>query len=289
MVLGNLTWRLGASGTVLNDDPAFVGDPFIDIMRARGFDSAPARMAEHDHEGMDGGFVDAVFEKSRPIALEGVLYSDVSSIMGILDGLKAEWAPGPATKQLYVKWPSLTERILNVKTIGVAFDIDTAMRIGTTPVQFTAIAEDPRFYDSTQLIVNIPLGATVFTGFSFPFTFSFSFGGTTTITDGKTITNYGNRDTGAILRIYGPSVNPSIISDTDSLQLDFNTTINSGEYLEIDLAAHSVRLNGIINRRNTLLAPNWFLLSPGSTFIRYQAESGSTGSSVDVIYSSAWR
>lgn len=289
MTLDAFTVRLGDTGIVLNDDPAIFEDPFVDIYSFNGFDSAPSRQSEHDHEGTDGGFVDAEFEKSRPITLTGTVFAHSSTVMAFLDTLKANWAFSRTPVPLYVQWPGVGERIIFVKPLGCRFDISTAVRAGQTEIQFQCIAEDPRFYDTTQVTLTVLLGAIVFTGRSYPKSYNFGYGSTTAVGDGGTVTNFGNRDAPAILRINGPSVNPSIIHDNTGSQLDFNITIATGHYLEIDLKTHTVRLDGSVNRRSALISPNWFLLGAGSNFIRYQAESGSSGSSLDIIYRSAWR
>lgn len=289
MPLEDMTWRLGTEGIVLNDDPTVFGDPFVDIMTARGFDSAPPRTAENDHEGVDGGFVDAEFEKARPVALEGVVYATSDTIMRFLDTLKENWSPSTVPVPLYVKYPLLGERVLNIKPLGCSYDITTAYRLGTAPIMFQGIAEDPAFYDATYITTTVPLGALVFTGRSYPKSYNFGYGSTTAIADGQTIVNTGNRRSPAVLRINGPSVNPTIIHDTSSSRLDFNITVPTGSYLEIDLRSKTVRLDGTANRRTALLAPNWFMLSKGENFIRYQAQTGSTGSSLDIVFSPAWR
>lgn len=288
MALDDFTCKLGSTGYVLNDDPVLADDSYVDIYSFKGFDSAPPRLSEHDHEGTDGGFVDAEFDKARPISLEGVLFSTCDEAMGVLDTLKKNWSLSSTEVPLYIKWPGLGERLINVKPLGCRFDIDTAIRTGRTSVLFQAIAEDPRFYDVTQITVNVPLVSIVFTGRGYSKSYNFGYGSTTAVAEGRTITNFGNRKAPATIRINGPSVNPTIIHDTTSSQLDFTITIPSGQYLDIDLRTHTVRLNGTANRRTALKAPNWFLLHPGNNFIRYQAESGSSGSSADVIYRSAW-
>lgn len=278
------TFKLGNSGIVLNTSPA---TPFVDITGVSGLDNAPYRETQRDHEGQDGGFMDAEFEKGRPIVLTGDIYATPGSVESYLDSLKANWAPSSALIPFYFKSPGISERLLFVKPLGCKYDWDTGLRIGTIPVQFKAFAEDPRLYDSTQSVASIPFAAGASTGFGFNLGFSFGFGGTSS-TDGQFILNAGNRPTPLQFTINGPCDTPTIRDDTYGHALAFNIILASGETLVIDTYYKTVKLNGINNRRGKLINPDWFFLQPGSTFIRYNAVSG-VGSSLDIRYRSAWR
>jgi hypothetical protein len=56
----------------------------------------------------------------------------------------------------------------------------------------------------------------------------------------------------------------------------------------IDLYNRTVRLNGTASRRNTLINPDWFMLSPGDNIIRYRADS-SGNPDASISYRNAWR
>lgn len=284
----DLSFRLGDTGVILNTDSS--GLPFVDIDSVKGFDSAPFRTTQRDHEGDEGGFMDAEFEKGRDLVLGGTLYCDTGTMESFLDSLKANWAPSRVQVPLYYKAPGVNERKLLVKPLGVRYDWDSLRRTGECPVQFGAYAEDPRIYDSTQLSVTMSLGATVLSGFGFNLGFNFGFGGVTSTTDQVQINVGGNRPTPPIFVINGPVQDPRILSDTANKEMVFSPiTLAVGETLTVDVKNRTVKLNGTTNRRNTLIAPTWFNLSPGVNSLRFRAASSDPAAFTTVYYSSAWR
>jgi tail protein len=284
MPLADLTFKLGDNGFVLNSD---ISLPFVDIDRVSGLDSPPFRETVRDHEGTDGGYLDAEFEKGRDLSLEGTAYCDVNNVETFLDTIKANYAPVRNPVPFYVKADgSVAERVLFVKPRGVRYDWDLLRRTGQTPIQFLLYAEDPRIYTNVLQTIPVPFGGLATTGFGFSFGFNLSFGATVPAT-GATITVGGNRPAPAVLHIVGPIVDPRIINETDSKTLAFVITLSASDTLDIDLANRTVVLNGNVNRRNTLQTPDWFLFNPGNTFLRFGGASG-TGT-LSVIFRDAWR
>jgi hypothetical protein len=278
------TFQLGDTGIVLNDDAASI--PFVDIDRVTGLDSPQFRETMRDHEGVDGGFIDAEFETGREIFLEGTAYCQAGLEEVYMDQLKFNYAPVRTSIPFYLKAPSVDERVIFVKSRGVSYDWSTLRRIGMTRIQFKMFAEDPRLYDNFLQQYVIPFGGEIGTGLGFSFGFPFGFGATV-LPNGLTVTNVGNRPTPAILTIQGPVVNPQIINDTLSRRLGFIITLGALDTLVIDLGNRTVNLNGNVNRRNTMSTAEWFLISPGDSFIRFGGGSG-TGT-MTVTFRNAWR
>ena len=278
------TFQLGDTGIVLNDDAASI--PFVDIDRVTGLDSPTFRETMRDHEGVDGGFIDAEFETGREIFLEGTAYCQAGLEEVYMDQLKFNYAPVRTSIPFYLKAPSVDERVIFVKSRGVSYDWSTLRRIGMTRIQFKMFAEDPRLYDNFLQEYIIPFGGEIGTGLGFSFGFPFGFGATV-LPNGLTITNVGNRSTPAILTIQGPVVNPQIINDTLSRRLGFIITLGALDTLVVDLGNRTVNLNGNVNRRNTMSTAEWFLISSGDSFIRFGGASG-TGT-MTVTFRNAWR
>ena len=281
MVLADYTFQLD-SGVVLNTDTL----PFVDVQRVVGLDSAPYRETIRDHEGTDGGYIDAEFETGREVIVEGIAYCDVDNAETFFDSLKQNYAPVTTPIPFVFKAPGVDERVVFVKTRGVKYDWDTARRIGATPIQALMYAEDPRIYGNDLINQVIPSGGSATTGFGFNLGFNLSFGASVP-PDGQFVVNAGNRPTPAILTIAGPVVNPRVVNDTDSITLSFVIELTASDTLTVDLANRTVLLNGIVNRRDTLQEPSWFLFNPGSTFIRFGGGTG-TGT-LTVSYRNAWR
>lgn len=281
----DLTFRLTTTGVILNTTAS---QPFVDITKVTGLDSAPYRTTERDWEGNDGGFMDAEFEKGRAVVLDGTVFCDTGSIEDYLDDLKANFAPATTLQNFYFKVPGQVERVLFVKPLGCRYDWDELRRTGQAAIQFSVFAEDPRIYDSALLSATVPLGAQVFTGFGFNFGFDFGFGGTSTTTDQVTIIIGGNRPTPPIFEIIGPVTNPRILNDVTGDELRFNIELFALDVLTIDTKYKTVRLNGTANRRSALVAPDWYFLEPGSNTLRYRAESVAA-STLNIYYRNAWR
>lgn len=279
------TFKLGDDGIVLNTDS--FGLPFVDVTRITGLDNAQYRETRRDHEGSDGGFIDAEFEKARDIIIDGDVYSDSNTVEDYLDDLKSNFAPLRDSIPLYLKSPGQDERLVYVKPLGCKYDWDSLRRTGITRAQFKMFAEDPRIYASVESVATVPFAAGASTGFGFDLGFSFGFGGSSG-TDGVFVTNVGNRPTPPVFTITGPCDTPSIRDDTNGHVLSFSIILGAGETLVIDTQYKTVKLNGSVNRRGTLQDPDWFYLEPGQTFIRYNAISG-VGSSMEIRFRSAWR
>jgi hypothetical protein len=291
-LVNDTTFQLGDNGVVLNDDTQ-LGIPFVDIEVVGGLDSAPFRQTKRDHEGVDGGFMDAEFEQGRDISLSGVVYANGNPMETFLDSLKANWGPSGVLVPLYIFTIETGLRVVFVKPLGCQYDWDALRRTGMAAITFTAYAEDPRIYTGTLITSILPLGATVFSGFGFPLGFPFSFGGVSTTTDGVYVYNNGNRPAPVVMTITGPVINPIIMNDTTNSIMQFNITLSSIDTLTVDTQYHTVRLNGVTNRRSTLITPGWFMLQPaptatlGANFIRFRS-SGGTGT-LTIAYRASWR
>lgn len=285
MPLSDLTFQLD-TGPVMNLDPG--SGPFIDVQRIRGLDSAPFRTTERDHEGVDGSFMDAEFEKGRSIIVEGTVYATTDTIESYLDTLKETFAPSRTLKPFVWKAPGVNERVLFVKPTGIAYDWESARRIGCTDFQAQMFAEIPLIFDNNVQSPFMSLGALVTTGFGFNLGFNFGFGGVSSTVDGVTFVVEGNRPTPATFIMTGPVLNPQIISDTAGLAMAFQIELFTGDTLVVDTYYRTVKLNDVANRRNTLVSPNWFHLATGTNFIRYRAETA-TASTLTVQYRPAWR
>lgn len=101
--------------------------------------------------------------------------------------------------------------------------------------------------------------------------------------------NLGTYPTGAIMRINGPVVNPTITDIELDSDLSFVITVADGDYLEIDLLNRGVLLNGVTNRRATMLiGSRWFMLQPGTNTLVLDADSMGSGATLEVDFRSAW-
>lgn len=279
------SYQLTDTGVVLNPNDQTL--PFVDITNVSGLDTPEIRSTERDHEGTDGGFLDAEFEKMRTIVLEGQVIGDATTVESFLDTLKGNWAPRRTVVPLNFAHPGVSQRLIYVKPLGCKYDVSQARRYGSTDIQFMCQAEDPRIYDYGLQSIALPTGVPLTTGFGFSLGFSFGFGAPAS-PDGVTVTNGGNRPAPAIITLTGPVTDPVIYNDTYSHTLEFDIVVASGDYLVIDLGNRTVKLNGSVSRRGALLNPDWFFLEPGDNFLRYRAASGGS-TPATVAFRNAWR
>lgn len=284
MAVDEYEFKLDDTGVLLNSGDTI---PFVDITRATGLDSPEFRESMRDHEGVDGGFIDAEFERGREIILEGTIYGDPDNFETYMDTIKANFAPSSVPIPFYLKSPGVDERVIFVKPRGVRYDWDTMRRIGMTTAQFMMYAEDPRQYTNLLISQSISYGGDTGVGLQFSFGFDVDFGGGAT-PGGGNVTNNGNRSTPCIIVITGPVTNPVITNATVGSTIRFSIALTALDTLTIDTGNRTVYLNGSINRRNTMTTSEWFYIVPGTNQINYGALSG-TGSSLNIQFRSAWR
>jgi hypothetical protein len=283
--LSDYQFQLNDTGVLLNGNDS--ATPFVDVERVAGLDSPPFRETVRDHEGVDGGFIDAEFEKGREIVIEGTAYCDISSVEPFIDDLKANYAPVTTPIPLYFKSSGVDERVIFVKPRGARFDWETMRRLGMTAIQFLMYAEDPRIYTNSLSSTTINYGGDTGIGFAFSVAFSLDFGGGAT-PGGANVTNDGNRPSPCVLTITGPVINPVIYNNTTGNVIRFTIELAAMDTLTIDTGNRTVYLNGSINRRNTMTNPDWFFIIPGVNQILYGGLTG-TGSTLNVAFRSAWR
>lgn len=267
-------------GVTLNTD-ATAFAPFVDIDKVSGLDQPDFRETFRDHEGVDGGFLDAEFEKGRDIVLGGTVYGPSVLLESYLDNLKHSYAPRRTPTKFFFYVPGVGLRYVYVKPRGVRYDWDQARRTGQSPIQFRMYAEDPRLYSYPSMIQEVPLVAYQTSGFGFNLGFSFGFGGST-ISDGFTAVNTGNRSAPLVVTIYGPCRIPRLVNDTTGQALIVNITLGANDVLVVDMLNHTVQFNGV-GRRNLVTSNGWFLVAPRANSLRFQAGGGSSGATGPVL------
>lgn len=79
--------------------------------------------------------------------------------------------------------------------------------------------------------------------------------GATVVSGSVTVTATGNAQPPVLIRINGPAVSP-IIRDEDGGSMPLNISLDAGQWLDVDLDARTIKLNGTVSRRN-LLRGRW--------------------------------
>jgi hypothetical protein len=259
-------YQYSDTGILLNGDAD--GLPFVDVEAIEGLDTAPFRSQIRDREGIDGGYVDARFMTVRTIVMEGKIYTIPNQSETYIDALKANFAPTEFPKPFYFQTDA-GQRVAYGKSLGLNYRKDALRRLGVYEFQLQIVCEDPRVYDPLPVVASTSLNAVTTSGRTYPKSYPLLYG---VAASNNALQLYlgGNRQTTGLIRINGPVVNPSVVYDNTGTTLAFNTTIANGDYIEIDLGAKSVLMNGTAPRRNVMsLIGSWFYLSPGANDFRY--------------------
>jgi phage-related protein len=269
------------TGMVLNSfDAGVVAElPFIDVTRVAGLDSPEFRTATRDHEGLDGGFVDAEFMTMRTVVVECVLYANPTDPEAITDTIRYNFRPGSDARPFYFKHPGKPVRVVFGKALGARYDVNELRRVGRTEAQLTIQCPDPYIYDADVVTTEGNIAASPGTGIVFNMSFNLTFGGTATgDPGGADVINVGNHDMYPLITIFGPVVQPTIVESNSGKWMGFDLTLTKTDYLVIDTRKHTIYLNGIQSRRSSLVVgSSWFSIAPGDTTIFFYGTAGVTG------------
>lgn len=286
-VLDDYAYMFTDTGVLLNanNNSPVVGAPIYDVQKVTGLDLGNIRTSMRIAEGEDGGTVEGEFLDPRTVTIEGVLFCHAAeSIEAQLDALKSNFQPGRVDQPLYIKSPGVAQRVIFCRSLGVRYDLDQARRFNSTTFNIILQAQDPVVYGSTVKSFSGALSTEIVNGHGFDHGYDLSFGGVSITGSQVTVINAGTKSVGAIIRLYGPVSGPRIVSDTAGKTLSMSTLVASAsDIITIDLKKRTVKLNGVSRRGTVDDEGTWFLLTPGTNILRYQASS-STVVSIDGTY-----
>jgi len=120
-------------------------------------------------------------------------------------------------------------------------------------------------------------------GFTFPLTFPLTIDATT-VSGQVHLTNPGNEVGPVRLRIDGPVVGPVVthIGSGQSLVFSSSLALGVGEYLDIDMEAHTVLANGQASRSGWVTSRGWFSFEPGENTFAFTAAQFNAGAQLTV-------
>lgn len=274
--LQDYEYQLEDDGVLLNPSIADYTAtlPFIDIDKVSGLDSPEYRLSQRDHEGVDGGYVDAEFLTTRTIVVEGTLYADPNDADTVCDTLRYNYRPMKDTVPFYYKHPNKPVRLIYGKPQGVRYDVERLRSEGKTAIQLTILCPDPYIYDATlqqQFEGRITYQGS---GHGFNHGFNLSFGGDVGDPGGLEVFNSGNHIAYPLITIFGPVTNPVISESSSGRHIGLSITLGNGEYVTIDTRRHRVTLNGMVSRRNTVTAGSrWPYVKPGTSSFTFSGSS----------------
>lgn len=241
----------------------------------------PVRLDLTNRPQRDGAFDAPSFRAARVVTIEGTAVApDPDTKERAKDSLAAVLADGSTLLPLTVQERTLTRRAL------VRLSAETKIA-DTTPYTFTwslqVTAPDPIRYsvDQHTAVCGLPQPGQ---GITFPIAaWPLDFGQPQ---DGSMVLgNAGTVTTWPVWTITGPCVGPVIRKASTGESLGFGLSLFGGDVLVVDVAAHTIRLNGASRRATLLPGSTWFGLAPGNTGVEFDAQR----TDVPAVLSAAWR
>lgn len=277
MFVKDYEFKFKDSGIVLNGESnvATVGNPIWDITKVTGLDMPDIKVSSKDHDGYDGGAVEALYYTSRTVSLEGTLFCHKDDSLELwLDKLKANYAPIDWSEgyqvsggYFYAKAPGSPEKFLVANSLGVKYDWDNTRRFNSQAFKIMLQCASPQWYALTGKVLGpSPVGASL------------------------TYYNEGNYANTGILKIKAPGgcVNPIVRLSTNGINQDIPiaAAVPAGNEVWIDLGQRVVLLVAgfsATNWRNRVNLENgWFRFRPGSNVMTLMVSSGTPTLSLEI-------
>lgn len=266
---------------------SFGAETSIEVVAVEGLDMPELRTSDSERSGDHGYFQghDLLAGRTVEFAIE-IAGDDAVDRELLVDSVKTAMVPVATESPLVFRVEGAEGRMIYCRPRRAAFSTDLAYSMNLVTARLQFFATDPRIYDETQSSGSTAL-ATAPGGMTFPATFPISFGIVGTGGYIEAI-NSGFFPTRPVAIITGPVANPIIENQTAGKTLSFNITLPAGETLTVDLDAHSVLLNGTASRRSSLVAGSkWWELEPGTSIVRFQANTYDPAASLALSWRSA--
>lgn len=263
---------------------AMGADQVLGLDEVTGLDDLPdirtrdsVRSGEHgENSGED--FLQARYVTARLVGAPAVMGSMLKSIRNALligdTTLTIDGLPGLPSLQ--------TEGKIRRRRIPT----DRDLTMGVTRPAFEFYAPDPRLYAAAETVLTTGPGTTSSGGLAPPLTppltpsGSGSGGQVTAVNDGNTATR-------PTFRIDGPLPGFDVHNLTTAKVMRYRQALSATDYIEIDMDARTVLLNGVASRRSAWSGV-WWDLPPGSSDLRFVPTGAAVGSSMEVRLRSAW-
>ncbi|MFI5545852.1 phage distal tail protein [Streptomyces sp. NPDC051815] len=275
-----------------------VGTPVV-IATIEGLGRPEVRTGDVDPPHSDGVWLGADYYTGRTVRISAGIRTpgDQAAALDVLAELQRVHndprlrLTGGTTTDLRLKLPGRDVRVLKGRLRRLDPDLSSLV-YGWIPIDVEFFAADPYFYSDEQQQTTLPLNMISDGGFTAPIV------PPVTVNPGPDanrrpgwITVDGAEPAWPVLRITGPCVNPSIIHVQSGRSLRLNTTIDAGDWIEIDTRPtwRSVlrRNGGHVN-----LTPgsriDVFSLPPGRSELRWQATDPTNKAQLTVSWRAAW-
>lgn len=258
------------------------------IHEVSGFGTPELRTDDEERPQSHGTYLGEDYYGHRTVTIAGTGRGDTpaAAVANAVELLRVWRSPTPGGRRpLRIKLPGLPVLYLNGKPRRAA--VNTSRLIGSkVPFTLEYVADGPAWLSETETSAALTLPDPS-VGRTYNRTYPMSYGTTTSGT--ALLVNAGNFPATPSVRFTGPVTDPRLENLDTGEWIQFNITLASGEYLDVDFVEHTAMLNGTASRYSTLAAgSSWFTLAPGNTSVRYIANAFYAGSTAKVTWRSAW-
>lgn len=225
--------------TILNED---TGNSFSlddkEIGICEGFEYPSVNSIIEDISGKQSAiFVNSKFGR-RPLSINGFIkpqtYAERIAMLGVLRH---------QGEMMLLKFTTLND--LDLQAEVVVNKVLYPYNMVKKPFLIDMIAPDWRFYSQTLHSQNIEEGETI------------------------EVNNAGTENTNPIFKIYGPFDEVEITNLSTSESFNYSYTVETGDYIEVDIKNKTVKLNGTTSVFNNFTGEFFDLISGGNT-IRFE-------------------
>jgi hypothetical protein len=275
---GNVTLHSTATGS------------YAVVTRAEGLQGTPPiRNLITQRSQASGGFVRTKYNDTRSITLEGeVLGSTIEQAFDNYDVLAAAMFDSITTERT-LKWTrdSAGQQLQAGVRLSELQPITLTNGAPWIKYQATFTCPDPRVYSQT-LTTGTGASLSAAAGGK-TYTYTYTRGYNPSSGGDVSYTNSGSVPTPPVIRVYGFCTSPQVVL-TDDTRIVFSGEVADGDYLEIDCAARTVKLNGTTSRLNLLDVANstFFALPVGTSTVQLVASNFNANARVDLLYRSAF-
>lgn len=218
------------------------------------------------------------------MALE-IFDSTPAAYRALVDSVIAATIVQPVELPLYLYGST---RLVNCRARrrSIPYDAEYLRRAGEATIEF--VATDPRIYDAT-LTQFTQAVAVAGSGRTYNRTYNMTYGAVAGSSGTFAVTNAGTFPTRGTVRITGPVDTPRFEAIDQGKVIQLAISLTAGDYIDIDMAAKSITLNGTASRYSTMTTNSaWFEILPGVNNLRYAADTTSVGSALELSFRSAW-
>lgn len=253
-------------------------------IRAVGYDRA-------DADGVDD---ETSYHGARTVSVALTMFRGSLDAAVMLDRLRAFCGP---TKRptLFYKLAGIEERKATLRVAQQSAPVGLP-RKSLIDVQAQWSCPEGKMFSAVGDLANVSPAGSTEPGRAYDLVFDRTY--PSLAAGGQVVTVYGTVPTNPRIRIFGPCTNPRIENQTTGRKLEFTANggivIATGDYLEVDVSARTVRLNGLTDVGSNLYGrldfavSKWWNLQPGVNLIRFYPTVSASPSVAELTWSSAW-